>query len=159
MTIFSIISDSESENVRSIDDSCAHRNDVDSRVVDSIDNNRINERSTKHSGTAHHKKKERTKQSCMMRNPCLKYLFKDYFDTKLLIDMRFWIFILSTIIVHLAFSVVVHMTADSAVESGMSKFEASWLASSIGELLFYKYLNLGDNVNSQQIHNKDCLDI
>jgi hypothetical protein len=136
MTIISIISDSESDNVRRIEDNCVHRNDVD-REVDSIDNTCINERSTNQSGTAHHKKKERTKQPCIMRNPCLKYLFKEYFDTKLLTDMRFWIFILSTVIVYLAFFVVVHMTADSAVESGMSKFEASWLASAIGELIFH----------------------
>ncbi|XP_053376642.1 monocarboxylate transporter 12-like isoform X2 [Mercenaria mercenaria] len=62
----------------------------------------------------------------------LKQMFQSIFDTSLLTDLRFWIFLLSTVVVHLAFSVVITMTADRAMELGMTKYEASWLASSIG---------------------------
>ncbi|XP_053376591.1 monocarboxylate transporter 13-like isoform X2 [Mercenaria mercenaria] len=62
----------------------------------------------------------------------LKQMFQSIFDTSLLADLRFWIFLLSTVVVHLAFSVVITMTADRAMELGMTKYEASWLASSIG---------------------------
>jgi hypothetical protein len=137
MITVSVISDSESSICR-VEDNCVHSNDED-KITDCIDNNRkmSDEKSRIDTSTAHNKTMKRSKHSCVLHNLCLKDLFKEYFDTKLLTDIRFWIYIIATIIVHLAFSVVIHMTADNAVESGMSKFEASWLASSIGELFFY----------------------
>ena len=71
------------------------------------------------------------KFQCMVNN-----VYKEIFDKKLLSDVRFWIFITSTIIVHLGFSVIINMTADYAIESGMSNYDASWLASSIGKSIF-----------------------
>ncbi|XP_053376619.1 monocarboxylate transporter 14-like isoform X3 [Mercenaria mercenaria] len=81
----------------------------------------------------------------------LKQMFQSIFDTSLLADLRFWIFLLSTVVVHLAFSVVITMTADRAMELGMTKYEASWLASSIGGYIAMCPLVLADMFSPELI--------
>ena len=59
--------------------------------------------------------------------------FRKLFDFTLLTNVKFLIFILSIISVHLAYPLVINMTVDRSVELGMTKYEASWMTSAIGK--------------------------
>lgn len=50
----------------------------------------------------------------------------------LLRDKRFWPILLSTAVIFLSFLVPMNFTADHAIQVGMSKYQASWLTSSVG---------------------------
>ncbi|XP_060589711.1 uncharacterized protein LOC132744935 isoform X2 [Ruditapes philippinarum] len=78
--------------------------------------------------------KEPKAEKCS-KSPKCKWLLspiRNMFDISLLTDVKFVIFLLSLIACHLAYSLVLNMTVDRALELGMTKNESAWLASSIG---------------------------
>ena len=56
------------------------------------------------------------------------------FNFELLRDVRCLLFLLSAFMVQLAFTIPFNLLPDMAVESGMSKYQASWLISTIGNI-------------------------
>ncbi|KAL4217178.1 hypothetical protein ACF0H5_023632 [Mactra antiquata] len=62
----------------------------------------------------------------------IKTIMESMFDIKLLTDIRCFLFLMSTFMINLAFTIPFNLLPDQALESGMTKYEASWLTSSIG---------------------------
>ena len=74
----------------------------------------------------------------------VKKVLARIFSSKLLTHGGFLLFLLANFAVHLAFTIPFNLLPDQAVENGMTKHEASWLISSIGELInvFHPFIQL-----------------
>ncbi|KAL4217177.1 hypothetical protein ACF0H5_023631 [Mactra antiquata] len=62
----------------------------------------------------------------------MKNLCSSMFDLTLLTDVRCMLFLMSTFILNLGFSIPFNLLPDQVVEDGLTKHSAAWLSSSIG---------------------------